>query len=152
MRRIALGSIFCFSCLALGCGTARHVATDGGGPADDTGASVAPDAWTASVDAWVDPSPDAWSGVCPTYSGDVEPIYQLHCASCHTTGTAVHFGTSYSIAAQASSACGRTVSMGTCTIQLGRPGGSMARNDRLGGFAQDELLTLQAWVSCNTPM
>jgi hypothetical protein len=116
-------------------------------------------------DAWVMPGhdaavrlpdaatvqPDAWSsGSCPTYGGDVQPIYVNHCSNCHTTGSDPRFGSSYSIANRTSSSCGGT--MAACTIELGRPGGSMARRDSLGGFNTAEIATIQSWIDCGRPM
>jgi hypothetical protein len=157
---------------AVGCSPARyagydeqHIAhgatTDAGAPPPSDGGHVTPhDAWVApgtdawappGEDAWVAPEPDAWTmPSCPTFGGDVEPIYQRHCATCHTTGTEVHFGSSYSAANRTSSSCGG--SMAACTLQLGRPGGSMARRDALGGFDSSEQATIQSWIDCGRPM
>jgi hypothetical protein len=109
------------------------------------------DAWfPPQPDAWVAPQPDAWTmPACPTYAGDVEPIYQMHCANCHTTGSDPHFGSSYTVANQSSSSCG--TSMADCTIQLGSPGGSMAARDPYGGFSDTEIQTLEAWIGCGRP-
>jgi hypothetical protein len=109
------------------------------------------DAWVApQPDAWVAPQPDAWTmPACPTFAHDVEPIYVMHCANCHTTGGDPHFGSSYSVAASSSSSCGGT--MADCTIQLGSPGGSMAYRDPYGGFSDTEIQTIQSWINCNFP-
>jgi hypothetical protein len=145
--------------VALACGcTEAHSIGDAGigdaGPAPHDALVVMRDAPGPTDAAIADDAlsePDAWTGACPTYAHDVQPIYQLHCATCHTTGRAIHFASSYVIAAQASSACSRTTSMATCTLQLGRPGGTMARNDRLGGFTPSEIAILQAWIACGVP-
>jgi hypothetical protein len=144
------------SLLWTGCG-ATHGANDAGPVAHDAfrpphDAFVPVDAFVppdTNEDAWS--APDAWDGVCPTYTTDVQAIYQRHCATCHTTGRAMHFATVYTIASSPTSACGRTISMAQCTVQLGRPGGSMARNDPMGGFTMTELATLQAWITCGVP-
>ncbi len=112
-------------------------------PGHDAG-THAPDAWVASPDAWTAPT------CSTTFAADVEPIYVQHCADCHTTGSEVHFGSSYSVANRTSSSCGGT--MAACTITLGRPGGSMARRDSLGGFTTSEIATIQAWIDCGRPM
>lgn len=162
----------------LGCTPARYRGFDELGVAhgDPSGTSEAPDAWSADPgdagmvvmgddawvapghdaavtipDAWVAPPDDAWTGTtCPTYNGDVKPLYVQHCASCHTTGGDPHFGSSYTVATRTSSSCGS--SMAACTIQLGRPGGSMARRDPYGGFDSTEIATIQSWIDCGMPM
>ena len=133
---------------------------DSGEQPEDAWVPPGEDAWVApshdasvhvSTDAWVAPHPDAWTmPSCPSYTSDVKPIYVRHCASCHTTGSDPRFGSSYSVATQSSSSCG--TSMAECTIQLGMPGGSMARRDSLGGFSTSEISTIQSWISCGTPM
>jgi hypothetical protein len=113
-------------------------------PSDDASVVTPHDAWSAS-------QPDAWTDMaCPSYGTDVRPVYVLHCATCHTTGREVHFGSSYSVASSSSSGC-RT-SMAACTISLGRPGGSMARRDTHGGFTTGEIAMLQQWIACGFPM
>ena len=129
--------------LLLGCAD-----DDPDGPLPDVDAAIGDDAAT-TADAGT-PSPDAWTMPgCPSYATDVQPIYRSHCSNCHTTGRDAHFGSSISVARQASSACG--TGMAACTIQLGRPGGSMARRDRLGGFSATEITTLQSWIDCGMP-
>lgn len=138
----------CLLCmLALGCATDPRVAESADAVVDPVDAAIVDVGTDASapVDANVD------AGPCPTYTNDVQPIYARHCATCHTSGRDPHFGTSYTIAAQTTSACGRTITLASCTVQLGRPGGTMARNDRLGGFAPDELQTIQRWIACGIP-
>lgn len=114
-------------------------------------AYVAPghDAYVAIPDAWVSPTPDSGS-TCPTFTATVAPLYAMHCGSCHTTGRDPHFGSSYAIANQSSSSCG--TSMAACTIQLGRPGGSMARRDPYGGFSTADIAVIQSWIDCGRPM
>jgi hypothetical protein len=119
-------------------------------PGQDAWVMPGHDAHVVIPDAWVAPQPDAWVGSCPTFTADVRPIYVNHCANCHTTGGDPHFGSSYSVANQSSSSCG--TSMAACTIQLGRPGGSMARRDSLGGFDTTEIGTIQSWIDCGRPM
>jgi hypothetical protein len=101
-------------------------------------------------DAWVAPQPDAWMmPSCPTYTTDVQPLYQMHCANCHTTGSDPRFGSSYTVANQSSSSCG--TSMADCTIQRGQQGGDMAFRDPLGGFSATEVQTIQSWIDCGRP-
>lgn len=109
-----------------------------------------PDAWVGASDAWVAPQPDASTGSCPTYTTNVQPIYRQHCANCHTTGGDPHFGSSYTVANRSSSSCG--TSEAACTIELGRPGGSMAYRDPYGGFSTSEIATIQSWIDCGRPM
>ena len=105
---------------------------------------------TTHDDASVAPPPDAFvMPSCPSYATDVRPIYQMHCATCHTTGANPHFGSSYSVASLSTSACG--TSMASCTVQLGSPGGSMSFRDPLGGFTSSDRMTLNAWIACGTP-
>ena len=173
--QLLLGSLALIATFGIGCTPARYRQAEdrvAHGPESDTGTQDPPDSSTrphdAAVvpgeDAWVAPGhdagvriPDAWvapvdaySGSCPTYAGDVQPIYRQHCSNCHTTGGDVHFGSSYSAANGSSSSCG--ASMAACTIQLGRPGGSMARRDSLGGFSTAEQATIQSWIDCGRPM
>ena len=115
-------------------------------PADDaaTGDDAAP-----LLDAAV-PAPDAWSmPSCPGYATDVQPLYQRHCSTCHTTGRDARFGSSISVARSTTSACGTP--MTTCVIAVGRVGGQMARNDPYGGFTPTDVATIQAWYDCGMP-
>jgi len=127
---------------------ASRVGHDAYVPGTDAWVAPRPDAWVAGRDAWTAPV-DAATVSCPTYNGDVRPIYAMHCANCHTTGSDPRFGSSYSVATSSTSSC-RT-SMAVCTLELGRPGGSMARRDALGGFDTTEQATIQAWIDCGMP-
>lgn len=175
--RFVLVTLALCSLAALGCTPARYRGADERELAHGSvsGTTESPDAWMADPgdagmvvhendawvapghdaavvlrDAWVAPPDDASTGSCPTYGGDVQPIYVMHCANCHTTGGDPHFGSSYSVANRASSSCG--TSEAACTIQLGRPGGSMARRDSYGGFDTSEIAIIQSWIDCGRPM
>lgn len=119
-------------------------------PENDAWVEPGHDAAIVLPDAWVAPAPDAASSCGTTYTTDVKPIYVMHCANCHTTGGDPHFGSSYTVANRTSSSCG--TSMAACTIQLGRPGASMAARDPYGGFSTSEIATIQAWIDCGRPM
>jgi hypothetical protein len=170
MRSALPVALVLVSVAALGCTPARYRGAEDRELAHGTiSEAPGPDAWMAEPedggtvvpreDAWVMPGhdaavvvapDDASTATCPTYGGDVQPIYVMHCANCHTTGGDPHFGSSYTVANRASSSCG--TSEAACTIQLGRPGGSMARRDALGGFSTSEIRTLQSWIDCGRPM
>lgn len=119
-------------------------------PGTDAAIDTGNDTGTTMRDAWIAPPPDAFvMPSCPSYATDVRPIYERHCAPCHTTGTSPHFGSSYAVASLSTSACGSPLA--DCTIQLGSPGGSMSFRDPLGGFSSTDLATLHGWIDCGLP-
>jgi len=89
----------------------------------------------------------------PTYTDDVQPIYETHCGGCHTSGSSggTSFGSSYDDAIQPAfpppSICeGLTVA--ECTI-LRIQNGSMPPGG--GSVSAEEIATLQAWVDAGSP-
>jgi len=124
------------------CGTAQEPDLDAGGDTPDASSPEPDGGMSNTPDAWVDPS-------CPSYAAAVQPIYSRHCSNCHTTGRDAHFGSSISVARSTTSAC--NTAMAACTVQLGRPGGQMARADPYGGFSAADIATIQSWASCGMP-
>ena len=105
---------------------------------------------------------DTSGGGGPTYTNDVQPIYEAKCASCHTGGGSggVNFGISYSDTQLDAGACaGLTV--GECTL-VRIQNGSMPRGRGCTGdpvtdaantscLTADEQQTIQDWIDAGMP-
>jgi mono/diheme cytochrome c family protein len=116
---------------------------------DPDTADVDPD--TADVDPDTDIDDDADVPPGPTYTNDIQAIYQASCSSCHTRQTGcsggVCFGAFYTESQRASNVCtGLTVA--ECTL-IRIENGSMPLG---GGFisAADRAL-IQEWINAGMP-
>jgi len=134
----------------------------GGGGSDGADDAAATDSAADLLpEAAGDPGGDPSAGA-PTYTADVQPIWQRACAPCHTTSAVggTSFGGVYGDNLKSAAACpGETIA--ACSLTLIRAGQMPKSRGCTGDPAQDEgkqpcltaaeIATLEAWIAAGLP-